>query len=70
MSLTVHFALVLLHFHCCDCHGHGLWPSWSWIVAVMVIDCGRHGHGLWPSWSWIVAVMVMDCGRHGIGPVK
>jgi len=44
-----------------------LWLSWSWIVAVMVMDCGRHGHWLWPSWSWIVAVMVMDCGRHGHG---
>jgi len=32
-------------FHCCGRHGHGLWPSWSWFVAVMVMVCGRHGTG-------------------------
>ena len=32
---------------CVFCHGHGLWPSWSLFVAVMV--CGHHG--LWPSLS-------------------
>ena len=31
------------HKHACGRHGHGLWPSWSWCVAVMV--CGRHGIG-------------------------
>ena len=44
----------------CGRHGHCLWPSWSWFVAVMVVaimvivcgrhGCGRHGHCLWPSW--------------------
>jgi len=23
------------HFHCCGCHGRGLWPSW--FVAIMVV---------------------------------
>jgi len=28
------FGVSFSRFHCCDRHGHGLWPSW--FVAVMV----------------------------------
>jgi len=40
---------------------HGLWPSWSLLVAVMV--CGRHGHCLWPSWFVAVIVEPQDIYR-------
>ena len=55
-ELNCTFGVSFSRFHCCGRHGHGLWPSWSWFVAVVVMVCGRHGHGLWPS--WFVAIMV------------
>ena len=42
-ELNCTFGVSSSRFHCCGCHGRGLWPSW--FVAVVV--CGRHG--LWPS---------------------
>ena len=42
-ELNCTFGVSFSRFHCCGRHGHGLWPSWSWFVAVMVMVCGHHG---------------------------
>jgi len=42
-KLNCTFGVTFSRFHCCGRHGHGVWPSWSWCVAVMVMVCGRHG---------------------------
>jgi len=54
MTLTVHLVLVFHIFIAvaimvmvCGHRGYGLWPSWLWFVAVMVMVFVRHG--LWPS---------------------
>jgi len=58
-ELNCTFGAGFSRFHCCGCHGHGLWPSW--FVAIVV--CGRRG--LWPE--WFVAGMV--CGHRDIVPL-
>ena len=42
--------------HCCGHRGHGLWPSWSWFVAIVVMVVAIV--------VMVVAIMVMVCGRH------
>ena len=43
---------LISRFHCCGHHGHGLWPSWSWFVAVTVVVVMVYGrHGIGPLYS-------------------
>ena len=56
-ELNCTFGVSFSCFHCCDHHGHGLWPSW--FVAVVV--CGHHG--LWLSWYRPMIMMIRTtCG--------
>jgi len=57
-DLNCTFGVSFSHFHCCGHHGYGLWPSWLWFVAIVVMVCGRHGYGFCPS--WFVAVMLQS----------
>jgi len=41
IELNCTFGISFLRCHCCDSHGHSLWPSW--FVAIMA--CGHYGIG-------------------------